>query len=73
MLKELVNKKKLKKEEAKKREEGLWGSLYLEISEIKQVLRSVKKNARQDWFYPMLAMAAYTGARRSELLRCKRR
>jgi integrase len=47
----------------------LWDSLYLRRQEIKQLLADIKEKATAPWLYPMLSTAAYTGARRSELLR----
>ncbi len=49
----------------------LWDCLFLIGREIDQVLAEVKENASQPFVYPMLFMAAHTGARRSELLRCR--
>jgi integrase len=49
--------------------EPLWESLYLDDREIKQLLAYVKKHATPPWLYPLMATAAHTGARRSELLR----
>lgn len=47
----------------------LWASLYLELSEIEEILDHVKRNAREPWVYPMMAFVARTGARRSEAIR----
>ena len=47
----------------------LWESLYLATDEIDAILGIAIKNGREPFFYPMLLMAAHTGARRSELLR----
>lgn len=49
--------------------EALHESLYLRREEIEELLRFVKENAAHPWIYPMIATAAFTGARRSELLR----
>ena len=49
----------------------LWERLYLTVNEIENVLNFVEKNGRHDVMYPMLALAAHTGARRSEILRCE--
>ena len=46
--------------------------LYLRLNEIDELLKYVKKHARYPYVYPMFAMAAYTGARRSELMRSRR-
>lgn len=50
-------------------QDDLWANLYLTCSEIHEVLSFVETNHGDDWFYPMLLMAAHTGARRSELIR----
>jgi integrase len=46
-----------------------WDSLYLSISEVQEVLELVKKRARYPFLYPMFVFVAYTGARRSEMIR----
>ena len=50
----------------------LWDAVYLDSSQIADVLKIAKKKSRNDWDYPMLATSAHTGARRSELLRLTR-
>jgi integrase len=47
----------------------LWGSLYLELPEIAEILGHVKMNAREPWVFPMMVFVARTGSRRSEALR----
>jgi integrase len=47
----------------------LWDALYLDAKQIAALLKHVKATAATDWVYPMFAMAAHTGARRSELIR----
>jgi integrase len=47
----------------------LWEALYLTRPEIEEFLTFVQLNATLPWVYPMVAFAAYTGARRSEMLR----
>lgn len=49
----------------------LWACLYLRRKEIDELLAYVKENANHEFIYPMVVMAAYTGARRSELLRSR--
>ena len=49
--------------------EDLWDCLFLGLKEIEGVLAYAKENAVDACFYPMLVMAAHTGARRSEILR----
>src|SRR5262249_46946331 len=46
----------------------LWEALYLTRSEVEEFLAYVQLNGTQPWVYPMVAFAAYTGARRSEML-----
>lgn len=52
--------------------ESLWDCLYLRSTEVEQLLRHVEQTARYSFIYPLFAAAAFTGARRSELLRSKR-
>ncbi len=49
----------------------LWEALYLQTEEIEEVLHIIRANALHPWIYPMAATAAYTGARRSELMRMR--
>jgi integrase len=49
-----------------------WESLYLSTEEISDVLRVVKKVATYEYVYPMVTIAAHTGARRSEIMRSRR-
>ncbi|HEY1380464.1 MAG TPA: tyrosine-type recombinase/integrase [Gemmataceae bacterium] len=51
------------------RRDTLWEALYLTRPEVEQFLAHVRKHATLPWVYPMVTFAAYTGARRSELLR----
>jgi integrase len=44
-------------------------TLYLRPAEIKSFLAIVREHAAYAWIYPLLTVAAYTGARRSELIR----
>lgn len=46
-----------------------WDCLYLTREEVRDVLAHAKANAARAFVHPMLAAAAYTGARRSELCR----
>jgi len=50
---------------------GLWRCLYLTPAEIGEVLRLVRERARHDVSFLLHALAAYTGARRGELLRLR--
>ena len=47
----------------------LWESLYLQLHEMARLLAHVRDHATYPWIYPLVCMAAHTGARRSELLR----
>ena len=47
----------------------LWEALYLTRPELEQFLAHLRQNATLPWLYPMVIFAAYTGARRSEMLR----
>lgn len=64
-------------EEVERRIQGLteeearewWDCLYLRGEEISALLAHVKEKATQPWVYPLCCVAAYTGARRAEMLR----
>jgi integrase len=47
----------------------LWEALYLQSHEIAELLAYARKHPAHPWVYPLIAMAAHTGARRSELIR----
>ena len=47
----------------------MWDCLFLGLKEIEGALEYAKDNAISPCIYPMVVMAAHTGARRSELLR----
>jgi integrase len=49
----------------------LWHALYLDRPEIEEALEIIRQNASHGWIYAMAATAAYTGARRSELIRIR--
>lgn len=51
----------------------LWQCLYLRASEISDILAIIRENSCHRYLYPMVALAAYTGARRSELCRSHRK
>jgi integrase len=51
------------------RREMLWEALYLTRQEVEEFLLYVRQHGTMPWVYPMMAFAAYTGARRSEMLR----
>lgn len=50
----------------------LWDCLFLTLEETNELLGYVKKTATERYIYPMFALAAHTGARRSEILRARR-
>lgn len=50
-------------------QEELWDGLYLTAAEIDQVLDYVMEHGSHPTMYPMLVIAAHTGARRSEIVR----
>jgi integrase len=47
----------------------LWECLYLRTQEIGELLQYVETHAVHRWVYPFFCFAAYTGARRSEMMR----
>ena len=50
-------------------DDGLWDCLYLNAAQMSKLLVCVKSRQAPPWFYPMLAFACHTGARRSEMMR----
>lgn len=50
-------------------EKELWKFLYLDETQVAELLEHVKKTALHPFIHPMFAIAAYTGARRSEIVR----
>lgn len=51
--------------------EGLWANLFLTRPEIDAFLAFARDRPAEPYLYPMLAFAAHTGARRSELIRLR--
>lgn len=49
----------------------LWASLFLRIPEIEEMLSSVEGATAYPFIHPMFAFVAYTGARRSEMIRSR--
>jgi integrase len=49
----------------------LWDCLFLTVPEVKEVLEYIRQQSLQPFVYPMIAFAAHTGARRSEIVRCR--
>lgn len=47
----------------------LWDCLYLTMPQIEALLKDVKRYAAFSFIYPMFCFAAYTGARRAEMIR----
>ena len=52
-------------------EKALWDSLFLTVPQIHEILEHVRGQKLQPFVYPMFCFAAHTGARRSEMLRCR--
>jgi integrase len=52
-------------------QEELWDCLFLSLDEVSELLNYVKGAACHPFIYPMFAMAAHTGARRSEIVRAQ--
>ena len=50
-------------------EQDLWACLYLTTRQINEFLAYAKANDRYPFVYPMLTFVAYTGVRRSEMMR----
>lgn len=50
----------------------LWDALYLRKMEIDEFINFTRTAARHPFIYPMIVMAAHTGARRSEIVRALR-
>ena len=49
----------------------LWECLYLDAKQIAELLAYVKVKKAPAWVHPMISIAAYTGMRRSELIRAR--
>ena len=49
----------------------LWGSLFLDEKEVLELLEHARTKAAYPFIHPMFAFTAYTGARRSEVLRSR--
>lgn len=56
----------------KAQEAELWESLWLDEAQTTECLAWVREHARYPFIHPAFAFAAFTGARRSELLRSER-
>ncbi|APZ94899.1 hypothetical protein [Fuerstiella marisgermanici] len=53
----------------KKEAAPVWDCLYLDTQRLRALLQFIKENSRHACLYPMTVLAAFTGARRSELCR----
>jgi integrase len=51
--------------------DDLWAGLFLTQAELSEFLEFTRTNAKEAHLFPMLAFAAHTGARRSELMRMR--
>lgn len=49
----------------------LWESLFLDATQVDEVLDHVEKSASEPWIYSAFLFVAHTGARRSEMLRAE--
>ncbi len=49
----------------------LWDSLYLNTTELSELLGYIQTNSTYGFLYPMAVMASHTGARRSEICRSR--
>jgi integrase len=56
----------------KKQQAELWECLWLDQEQTTECLAWVRENATRTIMYPMFAFAAFTGARRSEMIRSER-
>jgi integrase len=49
----------------------LWHSVFLSLAEIQELLEHVRTTVRRRYLYVLFCFAAFTGARRSEMLRSR--
>lgn len=49
----------------------LWDGLFLNPTQVAEVIAHVQRKTNTKWLYPFLVTAAYTGARRGELFRAR--
>jgi integrase len=54
-----------------KEQHALWDCLFLGLKQTEKLLKHVQEKGAQGFLYPMVVMAAHTGARRSELIRSR--
>lgn len=50
---------------------NLWSTVFLNLDEVDELLDHIHQNRLHPFLYPMFAIAAHTGARRSEILRAE--
>lgn len=55
----------------KRRERELWDGLFLDPAQVAEVLEHVRLKPNTKYLHPFMVTAAYTGARRAELLRAR--
>ncbi len=55
----------------KSQDPEIWGSLFLTLADVGEVLGIVRERASSAWIHPMVCFAAHTGARRAEMLRSR--
>jgi integrase len=56
---------------SKSEQKDLWNNLFLTVSEIQQILDHVRAHAHRKYAQVMFCFTAFTGARRSEMLRSR--
>ena len=49
----------------------LWGSLFLTLNQVRELLAHVRARGSRPWVHVAFCIAAFTGARRSEILRSR--
>jgi integrase len=49
----------------------IWDGLFLNLTQVTEVIAHVRRRTSARYLYPFLVVAAYTGARRSELFRAR--
>jgi integrase len=66
---EEIERKIARKKMSEIKQKELWECLFLTVPQIAQLLSHVQKESAYPYLHPMMTFAAYTGARRSELMR----
>lgn len=49
----------------------LWETMYLDRKELQEFLEYIREHVKHLWIYPMICMVAFTGCRRSEMIRSR--